>query len=203
MRVEPGAAFEQVVLDGDILLLGDCFSDLVPSVRGILEFRVGGDGGFEFFLIGQFLRHHGGVHQTSQSPDSCLPAVLNLEQVLMDARRVFVTTFRERRVKHFQPIESLQEFRLLEIADVLKLGDGVQSIGSTRMAGDKGEFAIRAACLRPFQIVVDLGRLAVLVNPKERDVEIVARVFEVIRIAAEERGLLLGCKHEPHVGVAS
>ena len=57
--------------------------------------------------------------------------------------------------------------------------------------------AVRA----PLQVVLDLGRLAVLVDAEEADVEVVARVLEVVRVAAEEGDLLLGGEDEADVGV--
>ena len=53
----------------------------------------------------------------------------------------------------------------------------------------------------PLQEMLDLGRLAVLVDAEEADVEIVARVLEVVRVAAEEGDVLLRGEDQPHVGV--
>ncbi len=47
-----------------------------------------------------------------------------------------------------------------------------------------------------------MHRPVVLVDAEEREVEIVARVAEVVGIAAVERGLLLGRHDQAHVGVA-
>ena len=57
------------------------------------------------------------------------------------------------------------------------------------------------ARLAPLQIVLELGRLAVLVDAEEADVEIVARILEVVRVAAEEGDVLLRREDQPHVGV--
>ena len=57
------------------------------------------------------------------------------------------------------------------------------------------------AGLAPLQVVLDLGRLAVLVDAEEADVEVVARILEVVRIAAEEGDLLLRGEDQAHVGV--
>ena len=46
-----------------------------------------------------------------------------------------------------------------------------------------------------------LDRLVVLVDAEEADVEVVARVLEVIRVAAEEGGLLLRGEDDADVGV--
>ena len=46
-----------------------------------------------------------------------------------------------------------------------------------------------------------MSRLVVLVDAEEADVEVVARVLEVVRVAAEEGDLLLGGEDEADVGV--
>ena len=53
---------------------------------------------------------------------------------------------------------------------------------------------------RPGQ-VLGPGRLAVLVRAEERDVEVVARIGEVVVVAAEEPRRLFHGEHEPNVGV--
>src|SRR3954447_7977344 len=50
--------------------------------------------------------------------------------------------------------------------------------------------------------MIDLRRLAVLVSPEDADIEIVARVFEIIRIAAVKRDLLFRSKHQSDVIVS-
>ena len=69
------------------------------------------------------------------------------------------------------------------------------------MAGDEDQLVVRDAVLAPLQIVLDLGRLVVLVDAEEADVEVEARVLEVVRVAAEEGDLLLGREDEADVGV--
>ena len=58
-----------------------------------------------------------------------------------------------------------------------------------------------APCGAHCKIVLDLGRLAVLVNAEEADVEVVAGILEVVRIAAEEGDRLLRGEDQPHVGI--
>ena len=57
------------------------------------------------------------------------------------------------------------------------------------------------AVLAPLQVVLDLGRLVVLVDAEEADVEVVARILEVVRVAAEEGDLLLRGEDQADVGV--
>ena len=53
----------------------------------------------------------------------------------------------------------------------------------------------------PLQVMLGVDGLAVLIDAKQREIDVVAGICEVIWIAAEERGLLLGRKHHPDVGV--
>ena len=81
------------------------------------------------------------------------------------------------------------------------MGHGVQAIGLARVAGDEDQLAVGRPGRRPLQVVLDLGRLAVLIDAEEADVEVVAGILEIVRIAAEEGGVLLGGEDQPHVGV--
>ena len=69
------------------------------------------------------------------------------------------------------------------------------------MAGDEDQFVVAGPVLAPFQVVLDLGRLVVLVDAEEADVEVVARILEVVGIAAEEGDLLLRGEDQADVGV--
>ena len=51
------------------------------------------------------------------------------------------------------------------------------------------------------QVVLDLRGLVVLVHAEHRDVEVVARVREVVGVAAEERDAVLRREHQAHVRV--
>ena len=69
------------------------------------------------------------------------------------------------------------------------------------MPGNEHQFVVGRALGIPLQIVLRVDRLAVLVDAEQRHVQVVARIGEVVRVAAEEGGLLLGREHQPHVGV--
>ena len=49
--------------------------------------------------------------------------------------------------------------------------------------------------------MVCVNRFVVFIDPEKRDVEIVARVFEIIGIASEKRGRLFRRKDQPDIGV--
>ena len=69
------------------------------------------------------------------------------------------------------------------------------------MAGDEDEIAVLRAALAPLQVVRRMHRLAVLVRAEEADVEVVARILEVVGIAAEEGDADFRREDEPDVGV--
>ena len=81
------------------------------------------------------------------------------------------------------------------------MGHGVQAIGLARVTGDEDQLAVGRPARRPLQVVLDLGRLAVLINAEEADVEVIAGIFEIVRIAAEEGDVLFGREDQADVGV--
>ena len=88
------------------------------------------------------------------------------------------------------------------VAHVGELADGQLPVGFPGMAADESQFAIARAFRIPFQKMLDLGRLAVFVSAENADIEIVARILEVIGIAAVKGHLLLGREDDPHIVVA-
>ena len=69
------------------------------------------------------------------------------------------------------------------------------------MTGHEDEVPVGRAFRIPLQIIFDLDRTSVFVDAQQREVEVEAGVGEVVGIAAEERHLLLRCKHEAYVGI--
>src|SRR5438128_8969722 len=82
----------------------------------------------------------------------------------------------------------------------MKLRDSQQTIRRAWISREHNELAIRRALGRPFE-VISLRGLAVLVNTKERNVEVVARISKVVVVAAEKACLLLDRENQPDVGV--
>src|SRR4029078_11359337 len=70
------------------------------------------------------------------------------------------------------------------------------------VAGNENEFVSLGPGLAPFEIVLDLGWLIVLVNAEKARVEIVPRKCEIIGVAAEKRDLLLRREDKPDVRIA-
>ncbi len=78
---------------------------------------------------------------------------------------------------------------------------GVQTIGAARIPGQEHQFPVVRTFAAPLQIVIHFDRNAVFVSAEERDVQVVARILEVVRIAAEKGDIELRREHQPHVGV--
>src|SRR4051794_19391795 len=69
------------------------------------------------------------------------------------------------------------------------------------MPGNENQFVLGRAVRTPLEVMLDFDRFLVLVNTEETHVEVVARKFEVVRIATEKSNLLFRSENEPHVGV--
>ena len=78
-----------------------------------------------------------------------------------------------------------------DIALVLELRDRLQAVRLPGIADDEHRIA-RLDARAPPEVVRRLIGPIVLVHPQEREVEVVARVREVVRVAAEEAQLHLG-----------
>ena len=92
------------------------------------------------------------------------------------------------------------ESGFVDVAIELELGVGVEAVRVAGIAGDEDQLAVGRALRAPLEVVLArVERLAVLVDAEEGAVEVVARIREVVRVAAEERDLLLGGEDEPDV----
>ena len=78
---------------------------------------------------------------------------------------------------------------------------GQQTPRAARMAGDEDQISLRDSLGRPFQIIVEVSRLVVLVYAEEGDIEIVPGKGEVVGIAPEKRDIKLRREHQPHISV--
>ena len=70
------------------------------------------------------------------------------------------------------------------------------------MPGDEHQLSLPCPGFAPLQIMLRMNRFIVFVNSEEADVEVVARIFKVIRVAAVKGDLLLRREHQTHIGVA-
>src|SRR5260370_32104907 len=79
--------------------------------------------------------------------------------------------------------------------------NGVQARGSRRVAGNEDQLAGPGPVLRPLEVVFSPDRLAVFINVKQCQVEIVTSISKVVRIASEEGNLELRRENQTHVRV--
>src|SRR5438105_13427399 len=80
--------------------------------------------------------------------------------------------------------------------------DGVEALRRAGVAGDEDEFACARAGLRELEIVIGVDGLTVFIDAKDGHVQVVARVIEVVRVAAEESDLAFGREGEAPVCTA-
>ena len=67
--------------------------------------------------------------------------------------------------------------------------DRVQPVGVAGIAGHEDQLVVGRRRPRSISDMLDLGRLVVFVDAEEADIEIVARILEVVGVAAEEGDL--------------
>ena len=92
-----------------------------------------------------------------------------------------------------------EEGGVLDVAQVLELGDRQQAAGVARVADHEREVAFLRAVRAPAVVLIDVRRLAVLVDAEERHVHVVPRIREVVGVAAEAGRV--GLRHEHQAGL--
>ena len=175
---------------------------VVPGVAvDLLPLGIGGDLGAEVGFLGLLLGQDGRVGQSFSAAQVDLQAVLQAE----DGAAYQARLFRPLRGKGLgggdAALQILGHGRTTHVALHQQLGHRVVALSRAGMAGDEDQLARRGALGAPLEIVIGVQRLAVLVDAEEGHVQVVARIGEVIRVAAEEGCLLLGRKDQAHVGV--
>ncbi len=195
------ALFEHHVIGADRLHRGQRFVD--GGQRGLADggLRRGFGGLAEGVLFGPLQPHDGRVLQAGQPAQPRLPPVLHAHQHLLGLAVVLGAALAEGHQQHLAPPQHVELLGQRAIADVLQVMHRVEPVGMGRVAGDQHEIAVRQRRGIPLQIL-RLDRFAVLVDAEEADVEVVARIFEVVGIAAEIGDLLLRREDQPHVGVS-
>src|SRR5207249_3905450 len=81
-------------------------------------------------------------------------------------------------------------------------GDRVEPIGMARVTRDEYKLVVFGTMLAPLEVVLDLGGLAIFIDAEETDIEVIARIGEVVRVAAIEGDLLFRGENQAHIGVA-
>ncbi len=103
--------------------------------------------------------------------------------------------------QNFEPFQRIEPERQRLVALILQFRHRQQPARASGMAGNKNQVAVRRALGREAEKMFHLRGLAVFVSAEETDVQVEARKLEIVHVAAEERDLLFGREHEPHVGV--
>ena len=153
-------------------------------------------------LIGLRLACHGvRVQQASQNALPILAPILNAKQIAHRLPGLFWPLFTKAFIEHLQPIEHSQREWNLAVSHGDQLSQRAGAIGVAGVARYKYKLPLDHRPLAPRQVVRHRGGLAVFIHAKEADVEVVSGKFKIVGIAAKERNLLFGCKHEPHISV--
>src|SRR5260370_308290 len=87
--------------------------------------------------------------------------------------------------RHSSRAEAVEQVRQGDVAAVLQLGQGVLTVRRAGVAGHEDQRVFLRAVTAPFEEVLDVGGLAVLIGAEESEIEVVARVLEVVHVAAE------------------
>ena len=173
----------------------------VPGGQVFLEFRPGRDVFPQLLFGASFAVHQVRIQNSGQGPFVGLATVLDAEQLVLGAAGVLLAAGAVNAQQNLPAVEPLQDGGKAMVARVFEFGDGEQAAGAPRMSGNENQFVLAGAGLAPVQVMLNLRRLAVFVGAEKADIQIVAREFEVVRVAAEEGDLLFRREDQPHIGV--
>src|SRR5687767_14193521 len=192
-------ALEQTVILVDLRLRADRVRDGVVGGE-----NVAGMGTIPHLLLeGFFLRRLGGENRSGIK--SILAAIidfariLHADEIVLRPARVLLAAITPGAQRDFEALDARDDIWVLRVAQKFQLRHRELSVGAARMARDKREVALLRAVLGPFDIVLNLRRLVILVHAKETHIEAVPGKLEVVRIAAEKGDLLLGREYEADV----
>src|SRR6266705_1633787 len=100
------------------------------------------------------------------------------------------------------PAQEIECSRREKIALIFEVSHCVETLSAARISGNENQVTFRGARLTPLQETFHVYCLVVLVDSEKADVQVVARILEVVRVAAEERGRFLRCEYQSHVGIS-
>ena len=193
---------EQEVLLEESAVLGVGRGNVVPQRAELLLLGwIGRDGRAQLGLLIQLRLHQSRVAQAHHEARIGFVAVLHGEQVLFAHAAVLGALGPVSLESRDQGAQPLVKQRIGDVARELQLGVGRQAPSRAGIARNKSQFLVLDSCVAPAQPVFHLDRLAVLVGAEEGKIEIVARVGEIVRVAAELRDIELRREHQAHVGV--
>jgi hypothetical protein len=154
-------------------------------------------------LLGALGGQHIGVEQGVELAAERLVTVFDAEQLAAGVSRLLFALLRVGQQTAPQLGDVQQPGDQSEVAPRLDLGECPQPVGAAGIARGEGQLAVLGARRRPGEVIrLRIQGFAVLVDPQERRIEVVARELEVVRVAAEERDAELRREHQADVLVA-
>src|SRR4029077_15997114 len=133
--------------------------------------------------------------------DIRLTAVLDAKQFVLSAPKILAASFAINAEQYLAPAQQVECPGIRPVAQELQILNRIQASRGSGISGDEYKLAIHSSWSAPLQVVCALDRQVLLIHPEEADVEIVARIFEIIRVASKECCILLGREDQPHIGV--
>src|SRR5262249_41073093 len=130
-----------------------------------------------------------------------LAAILYPEKLVTRATSIFNGARGIRNERDFAPIKCGQVLGQAPVAQIGQIGDRKFALGSARVTANKNKVVRLGPGRVELEVVLDLRRGTVFVDPKDADIEIVSRVLEIIRVTPVKGGLLFRRKHEADIGV--
>src|SRR5256885_1974076 len=158
-----------------------------------------GDEGAQLVFPLLLVLHQLGVEQGLQLADQRLVAVLDAEQVVFSDARRFGPELAVLLEDAALLGEAQQPADQTHVAEGFQLRHRQLSLGRARMTADYDHLARLGARLAEREEILQPRRSAVFVDAQQRDVEVVAREVEVVRVAAAKRDRQLRGEGEAHV----
>ncbi len=146
----------------------------------------------ELFLCFALCGHERRILKAREFSDEQLAAVFCAEEMVLGAAEVFTASLAVSAEQDFVAAHAGESARNGEVTGEFKLRDGVGAVGFSGIAYDEDEFVVGDAGLAPAEVVVEVRGLAIFVGAEDADVEVEARVFEVVGVSAEEGDAFLG-----------
>jgi hypothetical protein len=183
------------------LLELDGLCDFVPGIGCAGVLGIGLESRAQMGFVGGLDIHDGLVEQAGLVTGDGFLRILQTENIFLGDAGAFFRLLAEILQQSKASLEQRQVDGILHIAHELKLGHGEQAAGIAGISGDEDQVAIFYASARPTQVVIEMSGLVIFVDSEESDVQIVARVGEVVGVAAEEGDAELRREDEAYVGV--
>src|SRR5262249_28154034 len=141
--------------------------------------------------------HQVWITQPAQESGVCLVAVLHAEQVVVRQALVLRALSPELlQGPNERPNPRVDKW-IRDVAVELKLRHRRQTTRRTRVSRHKYQLPVLGARFAPREVIHGLHRLPVLISAEQREIQIVPRISEVIRISAKRRNRQLGSEHKP------